>query len=83
MRKYTRKKHIYDGIPPTPPPLPPLYKKTPQTLENEEKFDNWMIWASRGTDFKYDPKSNVWKTAIARTKKKGGKKTRKHKKYRK
>lgn len=105
MHKYTRKKRIYGGIPPTPPPLPPLYKKNPQTLENEEKFqrrlkklyekmreeeeerkadekfDNWMIWASRGTDFKYDPKSNVWKTAIARTKKKGGKKTRKHKKY--
>lgn len=38
MRKYTQKKRIYGGIPPTPPPLPPLYKKNTKTLETEQKY---------------------------------------------
>jgi len=39
MRKYTYKKRMYGGIPPTPPPLPPSSKKTKQTLELEKKFE--------------------------------------------
>lgn len=103
MGKYTHKKRIYGGIPPSPPPLPPSSKKNKETLEFEkkykkrlkklyekmsqeeeeekadEKLDNWMIWASRGTGKKYEPKSKTWKTAVSQSKRKGGKKTRKHK----
>lgn len=39
MGKYTKKRHFYGGTPPTPPPLPKPYIKTPHTLANEEKFE--------------------------------------------
>jgi hypothetical protein len=63
--------------------LDKLYEKMREEEEEEkaaEKLDNWMIWASRGTGKKYEPKSKTWKNAIAQSKKRGGKNTRKHKK---
>jgi hypothetical protein len=107
MGKYTHKKRIYGGIPPTPPPLPPSSKKSKETLEFEKKYkkrldkiyekmkeadederraeteDSLMFWAVRGTGKKYEPISKKWKTAVAQSKKRGGKKTRKHRKHRK
>ena len=47
-----------------------------------EKFDKYMEWALRGTGKKYEPMSKKWKTAVSQSKKKGGKKTRKHKRTR-
>ena len=43
-----------------------------------EKIDSWMAWAARGTGKKYVPVSKKWKTAVSQSKKRGGKKTRKH-----
>ena len=56
-----------------------------------EKEDSLMLWAVRGTGKKFEPISKRWKTVVSHTqsKRKGGKKTRKHtkskthKKYRK
>jgi len=64
--------------------LKKLYEKMREEEEEEkaaEKFDNLMIWASRGTGKKYEPQSKKWKTAVSHSKRKGGKKTRKHKNF--
>ena len=53
-------------------------KEEDEEEREAEKFDNLMIWAVRGTGKKYDPESKKWKTAVAKSKKRGGKKTRKH-----
>ena len=48
--------------------LEKLYEKMREAEEEErsaEKFDNLMIWASRGTGKKYEPQSKKWKTAVS------------------
>lgn len=78
MRK-TRSR--YGGNPPTPPPLPPTVKYTPEHIAQVQKYEkSWITFWNNEFDKKYAHLPFVPTGSPKKKSKNGGKKSKTHKK---